>query len=218
MISDDDLAAAYAEVGRDAKPGVFARAIRRKLRLSLQEVAARIGGGTHFTTISKLEKGTMQFTYDWARALAAVYGISASVLHMPYEVENTAKQIPVYNSINDAAHRDISAADYFIGFLTSSDALFGYTIIGFADAVSDFSAYTAVVDPNRRDLLNRSVYLFEIPGLDEGLVGIYRSKGAYPAIVPWPRSGDIVFLTDEVRPIVHGEVIALERILASRNR
>jgi transcriptional regulator with XRE-family HTH domain len=218
MISDDDLAAAYAEVGRDAEPGVFARAIRRKLGLSLQEVASRVGGGTHFTTISKLEKGTMHLTYDWARALAAVYGISASVLHMPYEAMNTVKRIPVYVSIHDAVHREAAAADRYAGFLTSSESLFGFTVFGFADVVSDWAMYTAVVDPHRRDLSDGSIYLFQIGGSDEGLVGIYRTGSLYPAIVPWPRTGDMVIITEEVHALVLGEVIELQRTLASRNR
>lgn len=217
MDSNSALLSAYAEVGPDAEPGAFARAIRLNLQLSLKEVAERLGDGTHFTTVAKLEKGKMVLTYDWARSLASVYGISANVLHMPYEALNQAKRIPVFTAIHDIANRAHAITDSYTSFNTASESLFGYPVLGTPDMVSICPLYTAIVDPNRTTLKMRNVYLFQLVDSEEGIVGIFRDELGFQSILPWPRSGDPIILSDDARPIVHGQVLELQRTLASRN-
>ncbi|SFP98785.1 helix-turn-helix domain-containing protein [Sphingomonas rubra] len=218
MNADDALAAAYAELGSEAEPGPFSRAIRIRLGLSLKDVAARLNNGTHFTTISKLEKGKMLFTYDWARQLATVYGITAGVLHMPYEAMNSAKRIPVFVSLDDVVNRGESAADHYAALVTAADDLFGFIIRGTPDIASPVVIYTAIIDPKRSRLVSGNTYLFVMNESDEGLVGIYKADDLHSYIIPWPRAGDPVFLEAAPAPRVLGLVVELQRTMASRNR
>lgn len=216
MDSAAAVAEAYERLGADAEPGEFARAIRTALGLSLKAVAEKLGHGTHFTTVSKLEKGKMTFTYEWAKLFAQALDVSASVFHMPYESAHMPKRVPVYTSLSDVINPS-SAPDHYTSYMGLSDSVFGYTFLGYPDIVSELVYYTAIVDNARAHPAPNRVYLIEHDDHSEPIIGIYRNDSNLDRIVPWPKPVDGMFWLSEGKIKFLGEVLELQRMLVSRN-
>lgn len=213
MDGETAVANAYRELGADAEPGAFARAIRTSLGLSLKEVAKRIGNDTHFTTIAKLETGKMSFTYDWSRELGRALGVPAGIFFSPYGVLNVEKRIPVYTSLTDAMNRHNNAPSHYTSMTTSKDDLFGVAVLGAPDIVADLVLHTLIFDPHETELRNGRVYLVADSEAAEGIIGLYREREDIQAIVPWPTPKELPHRIDKETVNVFGIAIEVQRPL-----
>lgn len=207
------VAQAYERLGPDAEPGQFARAIRTGLGLSLKAVADKIGDGTHFTTISKLEKGQMEFTYGWGRLFAQAYGVSATLFHMPSSSIDMPKRIPIFTHIRDILGEPSGPPEYYDSYMGNSDTIFGYQFGSYPDIVSELTIYRAIVDKIHGAPKPEKVYLISHEDLDEPVIGIYRTGGDGDRIVPWLHPLDALFYFSEKRMTFLGKVLELRRII-----
>ncbi|WP_230771113.1 helix-turn-helix domain-containing protein [Sphingomonas sp. Leaf4] len=218
MDSDEAVAKAYADLGDEADPGAFARSIRLSLGLSLKEVAKRVGGETHFTTVAKLETGKMNFTYDWCRAIGQALGVPSGIFFLPYEVKNTAKRIPVYIGTSDAINRDNITPHHYTYVATSKSDLFAVTVIGLPDILSDLVMQEIIFDPAESELRNGAVFLVADNEIPDGLIALYRKGAEYSSFIPWPVLRDTPHFPDNSSLVVFGRAVEIRRELVSRNR
>lgn len=208
------VAQAYEHHGPDAEPGQFARAIRTALGLSLKAVADKIGDGTHFTTISKLEKGKMEFTHGWGRLLAQVYGVEATLFHMPFSSLDMPKRIPIYTNIWDILAEPKGPPDYYDSYMGESDTVIGYQFNSYPDIVSELPIYRAIVETLRTDPKPNKVYMVRHEDVNEPVIGIYRQGGEDgDRIVPWLHPLDALFYFSERKMDFLGEVLELRRLI-----
>lgn len=197
-------------------PGAAVRALRKGLGLSLKEVASRVGGGTHFTTIAKLENGKMLLTYDWARKLAPVLNVTTLSLMMAEEHDHPAKTIPVFAGLADIIRRTEAPAASRTAYLTHRDNLFGYNFIGSPDIGGETSLYTAIIDPDQCDLINGVTFAIAEYNSGSCIIGVYRSEGV-PRIIPWPAVKEQPIFLAEGDTEVLGIVLELQRHLWRRD-
>lgn len=217
MDGEDALAAALDEIGDEAQPGPLARAIRTRMNMSLKDVADRIGDGTHFTTVAKLERGKMQFTYEWAREFARALGVPANAFYMPYDIRNGPKKVPAYTSVVDIINREFEAPSHFEACMSKQANLVALTFSGAPDIVSELVMHTAIIDPDKTRLHDGGVYILKTPDHEDGLVAVYRSRSGPPRFAPWPNVSPEIRMAEDDEIHVVGTVIEIQRRLSSRN-
>lgn len=218
MNIDEAITSAIEELGADPQPGKLARAIRTRLGLSLKDVAERVGNGTHFTTIAKLEKGVMQMTFVWAREIARALNVPADLFSLAFEFLNSPRKVPAYSSIFSLADRARQPIDFYEATMSSRPGLLALRFYGPPDILSDIVLYTGIIDPAKRSLEDGKLYVimpaskFQYRG-----VAIYRNRKPAPYFVPWFVAPTPDISADEEGLEVVGLVIELQRQLVSRS-
>jgi hypothetical protein len=180
-------------------------------------MAQKLGERIHFTTVSKLETGKMQFSLEWADAFASVLEVPTSTFFMHYDLLNLPKRIPVYIGLEFVRDRSNVAPNSYATYLTKREDLFGIFVTNIQDTVSDGGVGTVIVDPTRTSLREGGVYVVANDDDRELIVGLYRETLGIPRIVSWPSTRTELFYIPEDDVEVFGEVVEFQRTLVSRN-
>jgi transcriptional regulator with XRE-family HTH domain len=181
-------------------PGERLRELRVGYGLTIKQLAEKIGGGVHFTTISKLERGTMSLSFEWADRIASA---------LPIE--------PLQLLSDDYARRDFSAVPLYFwyswtpeGGITSAKQLgwvptMGGSELSFAlgfypskdfDNLSE-AGLNSVIDPEQRTLVVGNLY------------GIYFAVDAGPMLATFELDPPRFKLADGGGDVVLGQQYAV---------
>lgn len=153
------------DADQGVRTGALLRQARKKKGLSLREAADRLGDGTHFTTLGKLERGLMVLSFDWAQRLAKVYGVTPADLWFYEASSDSVQKVPVY--LYDAPENfSGEPADWkqFGWFFTSYGSPNSFAVlVGLVDDITGKTVeHYAVIDPKFFIFRNGAKYALQI--------------------------------------------------------
>jgi transcriptional regulator with XRE-family HTH domain len=141
-------------------PGSRLREIRQSYGLTIKQLAERMGDGVHFTTISKLERGTMTLTYDWAKKIASTLPISPMELISENYKRTGYNSVPLYSYYSWTPEKGVVGAEQ-LGWIPSMSGGQSSFALGFFphDEIRDQETpLNSVIDPERRALQEGVLY------------------------------------------------------------
>lgn len=143
---------------RIAAVGHRIRELRMAAGLSLEELAERLGDGTHFTTIAKIERSQRTISLDWIMKIAAALGVSAATLVSAGEPMPT-RLIPLIGSIAAGNWREaILDPEGMIPVAGAGPNAFALRPSGDSMDKVATEDHILVIDPDQPDLLDGKLY------------------------------------------------------------
>lgn len=195
-------------------PGARLRRLRKARGLTIIQLADRIDGGIHFTTISKLERGTMALSYDWADKIAKALGTTPlEILESNYE-ERDFKSVPLYFFYSWDPSAGINGAKQ-LGWVPTTSGGPNAFALGFYPS-KEMSALAeigmnSVIDPDQRVLHEWGLYAIYTDKLGVPMLAIFQLNP--PRFVDSEIGTEIVLGEDHA--VVLGRVIFQCRSLPS---
>lgn len=189
-----------SEVSGTTTPGAKLRAIRKSFGLTIKELAEKIGGNVHFTTISKLERGTMNLSFEWADRIADVFAINPlEILADNYDLRNF-NSVPLYFWYSWTPEGGLLQSKQLGWIPTMGGGPLSFAL-GFYPSreYDDLSVMglNSVIDPDRKSL-------------DEGaLYAVYMGTDLGPMIGTFMSNPARFELVDEAGQVILGEQYAV---------
>lgn len=157
------------------------RQLRMAAGLTMEELANRIGGDTHFTTIGKIEKSQRTISLDWIMKIAGALNVEPSALLQP-ETRQPVSLIPLVGAISAGNWRE-AVLDPIEMIPVSGVGPNVFALRPEGDSMNMLVGDGAivVVDPDQLDLMDGKLYAV-MNGDSETTFKRYR--GAPPRLEP----------------------------------
>lgn len=149
--------------------------------MSLRELADRVGGGVHFTTLGKLESGRTKLSMEWVSKIAPALGVAPLELLDGAYSQYSIKAVPLY-PVQAFEHSDIPDATFRVGYAPATVGQMGAYAINVALSLGDSSDTELkpgffVVDSLLKAAVDGSIQVLRLD--DRSLfVGKYDARGA----------------------------------------
>lgn len=166
-------------MAKDELPGVGARirAARRAQGLTLEQLAEKVPGDVHFTTIARMERSTQTISTDWLIRIAHALGTTPAEL-MGEPMRFNSRMVPLIGSIAAGNWREaIENPEMLIPAFDVGPNTFALRPVG--DSMDKLApeGSIAIVDPDRRELREGRLYAV-MNGEGESTFKRYRSEPA----------------------------------------
>jgi len=181
-------------------PGERLKELRLAYGLTIKQLAEKIGDGVHFTTISKLERGTMSLSFEWADRISSVLPIEPLQLLSDDYARRDFHAVGLYFWYSWTPEGGLKAAkqlgwvptmgggerSFALGFYPSKDFLH----------ISEIGL-NSVIDPDQRTLIVGNLY------------AIYRDAEAGPLLATFQLDPPRFELVDGAGDIILGQQYAV---------
>lgn len=151
------------------------RRLRKERGWTMQELADRVEGQPHFTTIAKLERNMRGLSADWIVKLAKAIGVAPEDIIAPAGLASRPRMVPMLGRIpaggwQEAIHDPVG----FVMAPAGGPNVFGLRPEGDSmDQVIAAGAYV-LVDPDQLELLDSRIYAVR-NGSGDATLKMYRS-------------------------------------------
>ncbi|NTS64186.1 helix-turn-helix transcriptional regulator [Sphingomonas sp. HHU CXW] len=158
--------------------GARLRQLRETQGLSMRDLAEKLGDGTHFTTIGKIETGKVRLTAERIERIAEALGTTFAEIANPNFALSQMRPVAVVKPGPWMGSSDISSATK-IGWVVSPrggiNSVAFYTIEFIQNVGRKVDGFT-VVDTDDRELEDGGVYMLDTGEQNTLRLGVYRSE------------------------------------------
>lgn len=159
--------------------GAVIRRAREAKGWSLRDLAKKLGDGTHFTTIGKIERGDIQLTVEKYVKLADALGLPTMALFTPSLGGGEVKMVPIYsnypyNLMNEA---DKSTFEALIPIVSNRENLIGYGIFPEISSIVATAFSYVIIDLDDSNLVDNRLFCLHV-NEDDVRYGCYRDAPA----------------------------------------
>lgn len=177
----------------EVSAGERLRRIRKEFGLTIKGLANMLGEGVHFTTISKLERGTMSLTIEWADRFAKALNINPLDLLSDNYAQRQWRSVPLYFWYSWTPEKGILGAKQlgWIPTMSEGGLEFGLGFYPSKDYEDNSGVgLNYVIDPSQRQLVAEKLYVFYLDEETGPLPGTFRLDP--PRFVLIDGGGDVV--------------------------
>lgn len=152
------------------------RTLRKQRGWSMEELAERVEGNPHFTTIAKLERSTRGLSHKWMVKIAAALGVAPADLISADENASSPRMVPLVGRIPAGNWREaIQDPEGWVMAPQGGPNVFALRPEGDSMNRIIMEGAYVLIDPDQLDLIEGKIYAVRNDG-GEATLKLYRSS------------------------------------------